>query len=198
MAAGDFTMTAIAPVLYSAAQKVSQEPIGFLPNIATDFNDKGVAKGDTVYVPYTAKNTVAEYTPAAYAALGTEATASSIGITIDKSYVDSWSVSGEQERSLMNGDNGAEWMRLKMENAMRTVRNALEVLAFNAAYKGASRATGTAGTSPFSSDLKALTAAKKIMQDNGAPLSDLQCVMNSDSAMNLSNLGIYNQAQMAV
>jgi len=197
MSAGDFTMTSIAPVLYSAAQTVSQEPIGFLNSISTTFDDKGVAKGDTVYVPYTAKNTVAEYTPAAYADLGTAATASSIGISISKSYMDSWSVSGEQERSLLNGDNGAEWLRLKTENAMRTVRNAMEVLAFTAVKNGSSRATGTAGTTPFASDLTALTAAKKILVDNGASLSDLQCVMNSDAAMNLSNLGIYNQAMIA-
>jgi len=195
--AGEFTMTSIAPVLYSAAQTVSQEPIGFLNAISTDFNDKGVAKGDTVYVPYTAKNTVAEYSVAAFAALGTAATASSIGVSISNSYMDSWSVSGEQEQSLLNGDNGAEWLRLKTQNAMRTVRNAMEVLAFTAVKNGSSRAHGTAGTTPFASDLSALTAAKKILVDNGAPLADLQCVMNSDAAMNLSNLGIYNQAMIA-
>ena len=197
MAAGDFTMTSIAPVLYSAAQKVSAEPVGCLDAVDLSFDDKGVAKGDTIYVPYTAKNAVADFTPAATAPLGVAATANSIGITITASKKDSWSVSGEQERSLQNGGNAQEWFRLKAANAMRTVRNAAAAACGLEIKKGASRATGTAGTTPFASDLTAITAAQKILRDNGAPLVDLQIVTDSAAYLNMQNLGLINQAQIA-
>jgi hypothetical protein len=197
MAAGDFTMTSIAPVVYSAAQTVSAEPAKSLDAVTLDFDDKGVAVGDTVYVPYTGVNSVAAFTPAATAPFGAAATASSIAITIGASSKDSWTVSGEQEQSLINGGNEAEWFRLKSENAMRALRNAAAAACTLAIKKGASRATGTAGTTPFASDLTAITAAKKILLDNGAPDLDLQLVCNTDAYTNLLNLPIINQAYLA-
>jgi len=197
MAAGDFTMTALAPVLYSAAQTVSAEPAKSLDAVTLDFNDKGVAVGDTVYVPYTGANAVAAFTPAATAPFGAAATASSIAVTISASSKDSWTVSGEQEQSLINGGNEAEWFRLKAANAMRSLRNAAAAACTLAIKKGASRATGTAGTTPFASDLTALTAANKIVMDNGAPMIDLQLVCNTDAYTNMLNLPIINQAMLA-
>jgi len=197
MAAGDFTMTSILPVLYSAAADVAKEPVGFLNAISMDFDDKAVALNNTVTVPWSTPNTVADYTPAAYAALGTATTANGRTLTLSNSKVDSWSVSGEQEQSLLNGGNGQEWMRQRMAQGMRVVRNSAESTAASVVYKAASRAVGTAGTTPFASDLSAITAAKKILIDNGAPLNDLQCVTNSDAYVNILNLGIVNQAQMA-
>ena len=46
------TFTAIAPVLYSAAQEVSNEPTGVLQAIDMRFDDKGVAFGVDGIEPY--------------------------------------------------------------------------------------------------------------------------------------------------
>ena len=51
MAAPANTLTALAPVLYSAAQEVAAEPFGIVDSIAATFDNKGVAKGDKVKVP---------------------------------------------------------------------------------------------------------------------------------------------------
>ena len=45
------TLTALAPVLFSAAQEVSNEAFGIVDSINAMFNDKGVAKGDNILVP---------------------------------------------------------------------------------------------------------------------------------------------------
>ena len=45
------TLTALIPTLFSAAQEVSNEPFGVLASVTTNWNDKGVAKGDEVTVP---------------------------------------------------------------------------------------------------------------------------------------------------
>lgn len=52
----------------------------------------------------------------------------------------------------------------------------------------AGNAIGTSGTTPFGTDLQELTLALKKMQDNGAPTSDLQAVLNTAASMNLRNL----------
>lgn len=184
------TLTALAPTLFSAAKEVANEPFGVLNAINTDFDDKGVAKGDTVTVPVAPTNTAADFTPAATTSTGTDATASSIAVQITKSRKVSWNLTGEQQRSLANGGNDAEWVRQMVAQGMRTLRNEMEVDAVAALRVAASRAYGTAGTTPFASDLSALTNARKILQDNGAPLADLQFVGDTAAGLNLRNLGV--------
>lgn len=197
MAAGDFTMTALLPSLYAAARTVSKERCGTLDAIDLNFDSKGAAVGDTVYVPYTGTNTPGDFTPAAYAPLGTAATASTVGVAISASKKDSWSVSDEQEQSLMNGGNAQSWLTLKTANAMRVVRNIADVAANLQLSYGAARAVGTAGTTPFASDMSALVAARRELVDIGASTVDLQCVMNGAAYDNLLNSGAVNQAMIA-
>ena len=54
--------TALAPTLYSAAQEVSAEPFGAVDSINTNFDDKGVAIGDSVIVPVAPTRAAGDYT----------------------------------------------------------------------------------------------------------------------------------------
>lgn len=197
MAITDNVLTALAPTLYSAAQTVSAEPFGVVDAISATFDDKGVALGDSVKVPVAPTRAGENFTPAATADTGAAATADSIAVTITKSRKVSWALSGEQLRSLENGGNDMEWARQLAEQGMRTLRNEAEADAALAIKYGASRAYGTAGQTPFAADLTALTNIRKILKDNGAPLADLQFVMDTSAELNLSNLGIIQQAYQA-
>jgi hypothetical protein len=42
------TLTALAPLLFSAARSVPRELTGIIGAVNTNYDDKGVAKGDTV------------------------------------------------------------------------------------------------------------------------------------------------------
>ena len=53
---------------------------------------------------------------------------------------------------------------------------------------GIGNTVGTAGTEPFTTDLKLLTAGLKKLKDKGAPTGDLQAVLNTTAGMNLRNL----------
>ncbi len=191
-------MTSLAPVLYSAAQVVSGEPFGVVDSINASFDDKRVAKGDTVSVPYAPPQSNTGFTPAAYVPEGTCITAPTpIAVTITKSQKNSMVLTGEQIRSLENGQNYQEWARQWAAQAMRALRNEAEADACLAIKYGASRAVGTAGTTPFASSLDALADVKQILQDNGAPLADLQFVGNTNTWANLSKLAIIQQASQA-
>lgn len=191
------TLTALAPTLFSAAKEVAAEPFGVVAAINANFDDKRVAKGDTVSVPIAPVRTASDFTPGVNAAAGTDATASTIGVTITKSRKVDWNLTGEQLRSLQNGGTDQDWVSQLVKQGMRTLRNECEIDAALALKVGASRAFGTAGTTPFASDLTALTNARKILQDNGAPLADLQFVGNTSAGLNLRNLGIIQQAYQA-
>lgn len=191
------TLTALQPVLFSAAQEVSAEPFGAIEAINVGFDDKGVAKGDTVKVPVAPTRSATDFTPAATSTTGTDATADGIGVTITASKKVDWALTGEQIRSLQNADSDKEWARQLVAQGMRALRNLAEADCCTAIKQGASRAYGTAGTTPFASDLTALTNARKILQDNGAPLADLQFVGDTSAGLNLRNLGIIQQAYQA-
>jgi hypothetical protein len=191
------TLTSLAPTLFSAAKEVANEPSGMISAINMNFDDKGVAKGDTVTVDVAPTRAASDFTPAATTTSGTDATASSIAVTISKSRKVSWHLTGEQQRSLENGGINQDWVRQLVSQGMRTLRNEAEIDAVVAGKEGASRAYGTAGTTPFASDLTALTNARKILADNGAPMADLQLVIDTSAGLNLRNLGVLQNAYQA-
>jgi hypothetical protein len=106
-------------------------------------------------------------------------------------------LTGEQMRSLENGGNYQEWVRQWAEQSMRSLRNLAEADAAAAIKIGASRAVGTAGTTPFATDLDLIVDVKQVLRDNGCPFSDPQLVINSAAAAKLQKLGIYQQAYAA-
>ena len=192
------TLTALAPVLYTAAQVVSNEPWAILQAITTSYDNKRVAKGDTVYVPVAPVRAVTDFVPAAVTSQGDDSIPTNVGVQITFAKKASWYLTGEQAQSLDNGgDNGREMARQWVQQGMRTLRNYAEADAAAQIKSGASRAYGTAGTTPFSSDLSALTNIYKILKDNGAPMADLQLIVDTTAALNLRNLGIIQQAYQA-
>ena len=191
------TLTAVAPVAYSAAKKVAAEPTGILSAISVDFDDKGVAIGDTIKVPVAPTRSATDYTPAMTVTAGTDATATTVDVTIAANKVVSWNITGEQFRSLQNAQADNTWFEQLLMQGMRDLRNKAESAAWLAASLGASRAYGTAGTTPFASDLAALTNARKILQDNGAPLVDMSFVCDTNAGLALRNLGVLQNAYQA-
>lgn len=191
------TLTSLAPTLFSAAKLVAMEPTGVIGAIDMRFDDKGVSRGDTVTVDVAPTRAASDFTPAATTSTGADAVASSIAVQITKSRKVDWHLTGEQQRSLDNATISDDWVSQLIAQGMRTLRNEAEVDAALAVKVGASRAFGTAGTTPFGSDLSSLTNARKILQDNGAPLTDLQMVTDTNAGLNLLNLGIVQQAYQA-
>jgi hypothetical protein len=80
-------------------------------------------------------------------------------------------------------------LRDQFTQAMRVLANAVEA-DLAALYKYASRAYGTAGTTPFDSTNKLTFVAQlhKILVDNGAPQTDLQLVLDTTAGAALRSL----------
>ncbi|MGL5004679.1 MAG: P22 coat - protein 5 family protein [Casimicrobium sp.] len=189
--------TALQPVLYSAAQDVSNEPFGVVSAIAASFDDKGVAIGDKVRVPIAPTAVTSDYVPAMTTAAGADATAANVEVEITANKSVTWHLTGEQLRSLENGGNDNEWVRQMVAQGMRALRNGAEIACATAIKEGASRAVGTAGTNPFASDINIIPDVRKILFDNGAPMADLQLCIDSTAGTSARKLGIIQQAYQA-
>jgi len=191
------TLTALEPILFSAAQQVSAEPFGAVDAINMTFDSKGVAVGDDVKVTVAPIRAASDFVPGVAAAQGADAVASETTVKITKSRMASMHLTGEQLRSLDNGATSAEWIRQMVAQMMRTLRNEAEVDCVNAIKVGSSRASGTAATNPFASALTPLADVRKILRDNGAPMADLQFVGDTTSEANLLKLGVVLDASTA-
>lgn len=191
------TLTALEPILFSAAQEVSAEPFGAVDAINTNFDSRGVAIGDAVKVPVAPTRAATDFVPGVAAAQGADAVASEVTVEITKSRKTTMYLTGEQIRSLDNGATSAEWIRQMVAQMMRTLRNEAEADCVNAIKVGASRASGTAGANPFASALTPLADVRKILRDNGAPMADLQFVGDTTSEANLLKLGVVLDAGIA-
>jgi hypothetical protein len=191
------TLTALANVLYTEGNVVAQEDFGFLQGVRKDFSDKGASEGDTIKIPYAPPATTSSFTPAMTRTAGTNKTAATLSITLDNNEESSFHLTGEEEKMLQNAGSDKEWFGNLVQEAMRAVRNSHESSLFTSSYQGACRASGTAGTNPFTSGVDALVEVRRELKINGCPMNDVQCIISSTSEANLLKLDLIQQAHAA-
>jgi hypothetical protein len=75
--------------------------------------------------------------------------------------------------------------RDQIAQAMRTLTNEVEAFVGGIALAGASRAAGTAGTTPFNGHLDEAADVRKILDDNGCPQGDRHLVVDTTAGAQL-------------
>jgi hypothetical protein len=156
--------------------------------VTTNFNDKGVAKGDTVAIGVAPVQTVADVTPAQTFTVGTDRTPTSKILTLNQFKETTWNLTPEQERSLMNSGVAQDILAQTITQGIRALVNTMEGYVTGVAYQNSSRSFGTAGTTPFGSNFNEIANLRKILDDNGAPLGDRSLVINTAAGANMRNL----------
>lgn len=191
-------LTNLIPSLYAGLDTVSRELVGFIPSVSRNANGiDRAAVGQTVTYPVSPSMGMFDVTPAMVTPEPADLTMGTGSIQITKSKGVEFGWTGEQQRGLNTGIGYDTVNADLFAQALRTLTNAIEVdLAVEAALN-ASRAWGTAGTTPFASDVGASAQIRKILDDNGAPSSDRSLV--GDTAMGaslrtLQNLTRVNEA----
>lgn len=181
------TLTGLIPTIYEALDVVSREMVGFIPAVTRNSSAERAALNQSILVPITPTTTLADNTPAVSAPNTGDQTISNVSMTISKSKHAPIRWNGEEQRGLLNAGSYAGILRGQFEQAFRTIVNEMESDLWLAAYKNASRAYGTAGTAPFGTagDLSDFAGVLRILEDNGAPKSDLQLVLGSAAMSNL-------------
>lgn len=181
------TLTNLIPTIYEALDVVSRELVGFIPAATHNASAERAALNQSILVPLTGAQTAADNTPAVTSPDTGDQTVGNVSMTISKSKHVPIRWNGEQQRGMQNAGTYSHVIGNQFAQAFRTLTNLIEVDLFAAAYQGASRAYGTAGTTPFASatDLSDAALVRKILDDNGAPQSDLHLVLGSAAVANL-------------
>jgi hypothetical protein len=180
------TLTGLIPTLFESADIVAREITGFIGAVEMNSSAERAALNQSILVPITQANTLVDNT-AAVTAPATAQTITSTPMSITKSKNANFVWNGEDTRGMLNAGTYHGVFRNQVTQAMRALVNAIEVDCFNAAYQAASRAVGTAGTTPFATAANMTEAAnlRRVLDDNGAPQSDLHLVLGSAAVANL-------------
>lgn len=176
------TLTGLIPTIYKAADTVAREQVGFIPAVFKDSDLERVAKDQTITYPVVGTYAASDITPAATGPDGSGVTVGNGTMTISK------------ERSVKIPWTGNEQAAIRpvyqqvledqFAQAFRTLVNEIETDLFLTAKRGASRAHGTAGTTPFATagNLGDFAETGKILDDNGTPASDRHLILSGASA----------------
>lgn len=191
------TLTGLTVTIFNALDVVSRELTGFIPAVSSDMTYNRAAKGQTVTSPVAPAATASDIEPGVTPPDDGDQVIGKVDMTITKARRVPVRWNGEEKLALDN--NGASYntiLRDQFAQAMRTLANEVEADVAGLAI-GASRAVGTAGTTPFATNLKDSALALKALQDNGAPKGDLQLVIDTTAGANMRTLGQLTKANEA-
>jgi hypothetical protein len=190
------TLTNLIPDFYAALDVVSRELTGFIPAVQRDARADRCALNATMRSIVAPANSAAgNVTPAMSLPSAADQTIGSKTFTIQKSRFAPFSWTGEEQGNVAGGPGYLTIQQDQIAQAIRALVNEVEADIASYASLGASRAYGTtAGTAPVLADF---ANAKKILDDNGAPMSDRHCVIDTTAGVALrgtSNLFKVNEA----
>lgn len=191
------TLTNLIPTLYSALDKVSREQVGLIPAVNVNASAANAALNESINVPITVAESAYDITAGLYAPDNGDTTPANAVITINKSKMVPIRFNGEEMRGLNNGLGASQLVTDRFTQAMRTLTNLVEAdIAGQHIY--ASRAYGTAGTTPFASTIGDTAQVRKILEDNGQWFDgSMGLVVNSAAGANLRSLGQLTKANEA-
>lgn len=184
------TLTSLAADIYKAADIVGRELVGLIPSVTINGGAERAAKGDTVRSAFTRAQTVnTSYAPAMTIPEGTDQTVDNKTMTLDKYASIQIPWTGEEQKHLANGVGYETVYGDQIAQAYRTISNKIELDLWAAIRVGASRAHGTAATTPFASNFNELPQLRKILQDNGMPFNgQVSAVFDTAAGANLRSL----------
>ncbi len=192
------TITSLIPSLYSALDVVSRELVGAIPGVTLDAQMTRAAVGQNVLSFATPQSTATDITPGVTPPNDGDQTIANVSMTITKARRVPFRWNGEEELGLNNNGSGAANIKGdQIQQAIRTLVNEMELDVCNAIRVAASRAYGTAGTAPFASDLSDPANVRKILDDNGCPLSERSMVIDTSAGAKLRTLAQLTKANEA-
>jgi hypothetical protein len=196
------TLTALIPDIYAAMDVVSRELVGFIPSVGRATSVERAAVGQSVAIPVSAVQAAVDITPAMAVPEPPDNTLTTGSMAITKSRAVPFGFTGEEQRALNSGGSaGPGYLSARgmiIAEAIRTLTNEIERDLTVEAAANASRAIGTSGTYPFATDdLSPIAGIRRILNENGAPMTNRSLVLDNLAASNLitvKNLSRVNES----
>jgi hypothetical protein len=192
-------LTNMIPTFYRVIDTVSRELTGFIPSVMINGDGaERVAIGQNISWHKSGKLTASDVQQQMTVDTPSDINPGTDTMTISKSRKVDFYMTGEDQRKLQSpGVGPAALAASTMAQALRTLVGEIEQDMAVEMYSAASRAAGTAGTTPFGSDIGATADVRKILDDNGAPPGLRAMVINTATASNMRKIGHLNKVNEA-
>lgn len=182
------TLTNLYGELYAALDMVSREMVGLIPAVGINGETSRGAVGQSVRVPVTSAANVSDISASMSVPEPTDQTVTNVEIQITKSRAAEFGFVGEEQLGLKNGAGYNEVQVNMIAQAIRSLVNEIEIDLGLECIKG-SRVYGTAGTTPFGSDISAAAQLAKILKDNGGWVPGMMnMIFDTSAGANLGSL----------
>lgn len=180
------TIDGLVPDIYAAMDIVAREQVGFIPAVSRDASTARAALGENITSPVVGAMPAEDLTVTNVAATAPSQTIGKVQMAITKARSVPFGITGEETKGLNNSGTLGTINRDRIAQALRTLTNEVEA-DLAALHAKASRAYGTAGTTPFGTkdDLTDFANPRRILDDNGVPQSDFHMVLGSLAAANI-------------
>jgi len=191
-------LTALANDIYKSADLVGREQVGMITSCTVNGGSERAALNDTVRSFFTRPAVVVTPSPSMTIPEGTDQTVDNKTLVVDTPLAVQIPWTGEDIKHVRNGSGFETIYGDQIAQAMRAICNTIEAALWNAARKAASRAYGTAGTTPFASNFSEIPQLRKILMDNGCPFDgQVSLVMDTTAGANLRSLAQLQKANEA-
>ena len=188
-------LTDLAADIYTAADTVGRELVGVIPSVTINTSaTEEAAQGEIIRAAFTQVQPVTTVAPAMTIPEGADQTVDNKTMTLNSTASVKIPWTGENIKFVNNGAGFDTIYGDQIKQAMRAITNQIETeLALNIADE-ASRAVGTAGTTPFASNFNDVAEVRQVLVDNGMPSNDRMATMviNSAAGTKLRNLASLN------
>lgn len=183
--------TNLAADVYVAAEVVGREKVGALNAVKINAGAQEAAKDDVVRSAFTRPQTVStNYAPSMTIPEGVDQTVDNKTMVLDTYASIQIPYTGEDQLHLNNGAGYATVYGKQVEQAMRSICNKMELDLMVKLALGAGNGYGTAGTTPYATDMKDLPNLVKLLIDRGCPDDgNISAIYDTTAAVNIQNLG---------
>lgn len=184
------TLTAIIPKILARMLPTLRNQCVMPGLVYRGFDPEAKQKGGVITIPLPTAQTVGDVTPEVYGPSSSDKTISSVSLTLNK-----WRDTnfGLTDKEMTQIDADANFIPGQMGEAMAALADDVNEY-IESLYVGIYGYSGTAGTTPFSTNARALTGARKALNAQKCPNFERFCVLDNDAAEEVLNLSSFSDA----
>lgn len=179
------TLTDVVPILVAQGLELLRGACTMPRQVNTDYSNTPANVGDTVNVWIPASMSASDVAPTAAPQAGADIQPVKAPIALNKWRRSGFYLTDKQQEEIVGGVQSKQ-----TGEAVKALAEDINAYIFTM-YKSVYGFAGTAGTTPFASDIAAITAARKILNKQKAPLADRRFVLDVEaeaSALALPNI----------